>query len=766
MARHLLLFITTILLSSVQLSARTISGTVFSDADSTALTGASCRLLAGEKLLAGIMTGEMGAFRLETDEKSSLTLEISLTGYNPTEILIENGTKNIGLGTIFLNEGHALAGVTVTANAMADAKGRTIIYPSAADIKASATTLGLIQKLPLAGLDANPVNRSISVDGGSPMILINGVPATMDDLNALQPKDIDKIEFSRISPARYADRGTNGLISITLKKRSDGGQIYTWIRSALNTTFFDANLQASYHQGPSQFTLSYVPSWRNYQKVYDNVSQAYIGDDFRVDLTQNDRNPFNYAYHQMRLKYDFQPSEKTLFSATFRAMPMNSKHRVIGRTDDSFIGSYPENSSSTSHDFTPSLDLFLRHDFNASNSLEAQVVGTLASSDYRHSNTYIFDGHIEQTYATDIDSRRRSLISEINYNHSFNPETDFSAGVQNTISRSTNTYLTSDYRPVLTENNNYIYARLSRQIGKVYISLSSGAKLFWIKNDMTRRHFIRNLSNILASWNINSDWNIRASFQYAPSIPSLASLTDYPQQSTPYLISNGNPGLKVSERLTYAISATYRYRKFAASLYSAFLDVKHDVISDLIYLGDRMFLSQSVNARKRQVFQNDLQLKLSGIAGFGANVNLGVTHYNSAGAGWNHHLTSFDASMSLWWNKGPYTISYWRKIPGKYLSGHYVGKEENGDALSFEYKPDRHWTLGIDWMYMFDSKGTRYPAWNYSAVNPSVRERHISNNSNMVVLSVSYSADFGSIFRSSRRSLNNSDTGSSILKLN
>lgn len=35
----------------------------------------------------------------------------------------------------------------------------------------------------------------------------------------------------------------------------------------------------------------------------------------------------------------------------------------------------------------------------------------------------------------------------------------------------------------------------------------------------------------------------------------------------------------------------------------------------------------------------------------------------------------------------------------------------------------------------------------------------------MVVLSISYSADFGSIFRSSRRSLNNSDNGSSLLKM-
>ena len=66
---------------------------------------------------------------------------------------------------------------------------------------------------------------------------------------------------------------------------------------------------------------------------------------------------------------------------------------------------------------------------------------------------------------------------------------------------------------------------------------------------------------------------------------------------------------------------------------------------------------------------------------------------------------------------------------------------------------------------MFDVKGTKYPSWNYSAVNPGYRERYIKNNGNMIVLSVTYSADFGSLFRSAKRSLNNSDNGSSILRL-
>lgn len=750
--------------SSITLSARTISGVIYSDSDSTSVVGASCRLFSGDNFIGGTATDGRGAFELDTDIKSKLRLEVSMTGFNTAEIMIDK-SGDVKVGDVYITEGVALDEVTVTAGQMTESRGRTILFPSASDVKASSTAISLFQKLPLAGLQANPVNRTLTVDGGTPVILINGVPSTIDDFNALQPKDIARIEFSRMTPARYADSGKSGFLNITLKERNDGGQIYAWGRSAVNTAFVDANIRASYHQGPSQFSLIYVPSWRNYQKVYDNTTESYIGDDFRVDIENHDRNPFNYTYHNMRLKYDFTRDVNTLFSATFSVTPSNSRRRVIARSHDTYFGDYDNYNRTKSKDMAPSLDLFFKRNFNGKNTLEAQVVGTLSSSDYRRTNSYRYVDGTADDYVMDVDSRRRSLISEVCYSHEFSGRTSLSAGYQNTLSRSTNTYLTSDYKPVLTENNNYVYVRLGQQIGNVYISAATGAKLFWIKNDMNKRRFVRNLSSAQLSWNIGSHWNIRGAFSYSPSIPSLTSLTDYPQQQTPYLISNGNPDLKVPENFTYQLSATYRTGKFSVSYMSAIANTSNSLVDDVTYIGDRMFLSQSVNGRYRHVYQNDLTMKLSEIHGFGANLYLSLMHYESAGQTWKHHLTSFDASMSLWWSKGPFTVSYWRKLPGKYLNGHYVGKDENGDALSLEYTPDKHWTIGVDWMYMFDKKGTRYPAWNYSAVNPSYRERYIKNNGNMIVLSATYSADFGSIFRSSRRSLNNSDNGSSLLKL-
>lgn len=755
-----ILSLLTLLLAGVAgAGARTITGTVLADNDSTAIVGAVCHL---KSIHTATVTDPDGHFAISTSTTHPDTLAITATGSSPLDIIIPAGSRNIALGTLYLPDAVALRDITVTGQSMIDSRGRTIVYPAASDVKASSTTISLFQKLPLAGLDANPINRTISVDQGTPMILIDGVPASMDQVNALAPGDIERIEYSRITPARYADRGTTGLIAITLRHRSDGGQFYGWARSAVNTAFVDANIRASYHQGPSQFSVSYSPSWRNYQKAYDFTYRSYVGDDFRVDLRETDRNPFNYFSNPLRFKYVFSPSLKTLFSATFNASIDSNSRRYIGSTSDSQLGDYEYFTRAKGNAFIPSLDLFFRHDFNDRNSLEAQVVGTLSSDDYRRTNDYTIPGG---DYTMDVNTRRRSLISEISYIHTFSERTSLSAGYQNTVSHSRNTYLTTDYEPILTENNNYLYARLGQQVGKVYISASTGLKMFWVKNDLNRRHFIRNLSTVQGSWNIGHGWNFAAAFQYSPGIPSLSALTDYPQQTTPYLISNGNPDLKVAEYFTYQAMPSFQYKKFQTSLLLSYYTTNNAFIDDVSYLGDRLFLSRSVNASSDRRFDGSLYLKISGLAGFGASLNVMFRHYACAGDGWRHHLNALSGSLYLWWNRGPFTVSYWRKLPGKYLYGQYVGKDENGDALAFEYTPNKHWTLGVNWMYMFDTKGTRYPSWNLSSVSPATTDRYIKNNANMVVLTLSYTADFGSIFRTARRNLNNSDNGSSLLKL-
>ena len=163
------------------------------------------------------------------------------------------------------------------------------------------------------------------------------------------------------------------------------------------------------------------------------------------------------------------------------------------------------------------------------------MVGTLSSADYRRDNSYLGTDDGDLQYINNINNRRRSLISEVSYVHNFDQSMSLSGGVQNTLSHNTNEYLLSDFKPVLTENNNYIYARLAKQFSKVFLSASTGAKMFWARNDQLHRHYIRNLSSVTAAWYISQKWSVQGMFTYTPTIPSLGALTDYMQQTSPYL---------------------------------------------------------------------------------------------------------------------------------------------------------------------------------------------------------------------------------------
>lgn len=759
------LFLSLLLLSTfISASAAKIRGTVLSETDSTAVVGAICRLMDAETLLRATQTEENGGFSLETSTGKTLKLIVSMTGYKPTEVVLKTMGKDISLGDIYLSGDATLGEVTVSSRAIMDSKGRTIVFPTDSEVKASPTSISLFQKLPLAGLLANPVNRSLSVDGGTPMILINGVPSTITDVLALKPKEISRIEYSRLTPARYADRNVTGLISITLKKRDDGGSVYLYGRSAVNTAFVDASVSTSYHQGPSQFKINYVPSWRNYQSVYDFTKGAYIAPDFKVDLDESDRSPFDYFTNNISLKYIYSPQESTVFSAALNLDTSTNHRRVIQKTSDSQLGDYDSRGKSRGAEKTPALDLYFRRDFNEKNSLELQVVGTLGFDEYRRANEYFFADGSEQSYLNDIDSHRRSLISEVSYIHSFSDNSSLSGGYQNTLSHSSNTYLDSGHKAILTENNNYVYARFSQRIKRVFFALSTGAKLYWVKNDLNRRDFIRNISLVQASWNVSQSVNLQGAFSYSPNIPGLSALTDHPQQSTPYLVVNGNPSLKVAENFIYQLMASYSHKYFYVSATGTYMTTDNATFSDVTYLGDGQFLSQSVNSKRSQSVSGRLYFRLNEIKGFGASLSLGYSHYESAGKGWDHSLDSFSGSVYCWWTKDKFTLSYWRSFPGKSLRGHMVSKGENGDEISLVFRPNKHWAVEASWMYMFHRRGTEYPAWNYSPVNPSYRDRYIRDNGNMVTLSVTYDADFGSIFRTSRRNLNNTDNGSSILK--
>lgn len=763
MRDYIFLFLLTI---NILGNARNISGVVLSESDSVPMADARCVLTVAGENTATADTDNKGCFVISSPKKGNMLLTIEKEGFNPMDVVIESAQPTIDLGVVWLSQATMLDEVTVDGDVSFDTKGRTIVFPSKADVKASENSLSLFRKLPLDGLDADPINRRLTVLGDSPTILINNVPSSLNDLLAIHPKDIEKVEYSVLPPARYAAKGTKGYISITLRRRNDGGNVNLWARSALTTTFADAQLTGAYHQGPSQFSALFTPSWRNYRDVYDHVEESYIGSDgFRLDFASSDRNPFNYFSAPAQLKYVFAPDMATILSAALNFSSLSSHRRAYGTTLDFLKNDFDFDNESRSKTINSSLDLYFRRDFNPKNTLEIQMVGTLSNDKYRRDNVYTYHSGDVENYLVDVHSNRRSLITDASYSHHFSERTELSAGLTNTLSHSENRYITTDYNPTLTENNNNAYISLGQLVDRVYLNLRTGMQFNRMRNDDNRRHYIRNFSAVQLQWTPRRWFTLSARANYNSGIPGLTSITDYAQQITPYLISNGNPNLKTAHYIYAALNPSFRYRKLTVNASVSFSKSFNSTYSDVSYIGDGMFLSQTVNSDFDNTWAAVLQVQMSNLKGFGFNVRLKYMHAATCGAGWRESLASWSGVVNLWYNYRKFIFSYYRKFPGKDLFAQTVTTEENGDALQVTFQPDEHWSIQASWMYMFEKHGTKYPTWRRSAVNPSYTNRYIRDNSNMVCISVSYTADFGSIFRSARRTLNNSDNSSSILKL-
>lgn len=65
---------------------KTIRGIVLSDADSTAVIGAQCRLKADTTIIARGVTDDDGRFALVVDNKGDATLTVSMIGYGETTV--------------------------------------------------------------------------------------------------------------------------------------------------------------------------------------------------------------------------------------------------------------------------------------------------------------------------------------------------------------------------------------------------------------------------------------------------------------------------------------------------------------------------------------------------------------------------------------------------------------------------------------------------------------------------------------------------------
>jgi len=217
----LLLLIT----STINAQDKVIEGTVF-DETGQPLPGASITI---KGTSTGVSTDFDGKFKINVDEKDILT--ISYVGYIPQEVPVIGKTninikliedKNlldevvvVGFGTQKKEDVTGAASFVKMDKIIAD---RPIVN-SAQALEGIAAGLTVESRSGQPGSTGTSLNiRGInSINGGSPLVLVNNVPMSLSDVN---PKDIESVSVLKDAAASsiYGSRAAFGVILITTKK--------------------------------------------------------------------------------------------------------------------------------------------------------------------------------------------------------------------------------------------------------------------------------------------------------------------------------------------------------------------------------------------------------------------------------------------------------------------------------------------------------------------------------------------------------------------
>lgn len=214
---------------------RIITGTVTSASDQFPLMGATILIKGTSK---GTQTDFDGNFSIEAPKGA--TLIISFVGFATQNILVENQTI---INVILQEEFNALDEVVVTGyatqqrNTMATSVSKldTKVLQSAPRANAATALQGMVAGLRVTQNTGQPGSTpSLTLrggtsygGGGSPLILIDGVPGSFYALNS---DDIESMEVLKdaASTAIYGARAANGVILVTTKKGKAGRSNITY----------------------------------------------------------------------------------------------------------------------------------------------------------------------------------------------------------------------------------------------------------------------------------------------------------------------------------------------------------------------------------------------------------------------------------------------------------------------------------------------------------------------------------------------------------
>lgn len=753
----------------------TVSGTVCDTKEP--LAGAIVALCAPDSVEV-LSTGcdENGKFTLQKANLTSNMLKVSMTGYTTTYVSLPSNADHIETGAITMtNSSVELNEVSVAASGIINGIDKYTVYPREILLKNSASSLNVIASLSLPGLEVNPAMRTALIDGKNIIYQINGAPKSLNQILAIRPERISRIEYSDNPPIRYQNDNAGGVINFILKEKPSGGDLYQYTMGGLTCGIANNSTQVSYNYKDSEFTLGYNLELRDYRHNEVEREESYLAQSPTLSKVYDTKvGKMSYNTNDIIFTYAYVPHQGTMFLATaswnFGSNKWLTRNENFDFSDGLLTSSSDNNRNIKGSNSIPSLDLYLRQELRDKSTLEVNGVLThiKTTSDWEQ-DFYYSSGKYER-YINNVDNKKTSAIGEVSW---LKPIKNVSLrlGVKNRYSMTHNRYTTAtnDDSTELESEDLYLYSELSGQTGKLGYTIGYGFRYFKIDNGSLCEDHLCNLAKARIKLGSFGGFTANASLNFGPQLPPLGSMDDTEQVIDNLTMRVGNPKLKPAQMIIGSITTTFRCNDNFSTYLRGRIQRIWDPLFQEITFKDGYYITKTVNADRyiNQHLEWNLSYtyNINESAYIKANIKPTVDHYVTAGnPSFRHTLTNWSVYGQLSFFYGNWSVFASVSPSSKSLYGEVESYTGPTTSLLVSWRwHDFTFTGFYQWIAY--SKGDYKWRRNLSAINPSAYYSIIRDNANMIAASVSYNLNFGRQYSKKSRSIKNKDqsTSASIL---
>lgn len=764
--KQILLFIELALVQVSVYAGNTISGRIIDEEEGSPLIGATTSILdVRGNFVTGITTDIEGRFTIKNVNNGNYVLQSQYLGYNDVLIEISNLDRDIDMGDIRLTVSTvSLDEVVVSGDRVIKKSDRQMILPTQEQKRVATNGINLLQQIPISRISVSPIDKTIKTTLGEEVQLrIDGVEATKEEVGAIRPEDVIRVEYHDNPGLRYG--GAAAVLDYITRKKEEGGNIAgDFTNGITHLGYGEYNLSAKYNWKKS--AISAVASWqrRDLEWTRENYEEFTYPDYTIHNKELGEPTKVKFDYMNLALNYN-RTNERSVFNVALRNSYDDKPNSVTDRNSTLYQGDkiYSISDKLQQRSYIPSLDIYYQLNLKNDQYLYFDVVGTYIGSSSHREYSMVEIGSEDNTPAiiSQTEGDKYSIISEAIYEQPLG-KGKMTAGFKHTQAYMNNVYDGNISSKVsMNTADSYLFAEYNQQIERFSYTIGiGGMRTLHEQGDLSQEKYIFR-PTVTLSYNAPKNFYFRYNTYMSGYSPSLSDLSNVAQEIDIYQIRRGNPNLHSVTFVSNSLTASWKCKYVNIELFGRYSFDHKPIMEETLYENNR-FVRTIANQKgfHRLNLQSTIQI-FPWKEHIMIKLNPFFNRYISNGNKYTQTHSNFGfqgniAAMYKNWVVMSEISTSFHSLWGETLS-----RGESLHSIAVGYNHEKFCIQGM--ILNLFTKRYEQGVENHSELAPNKQLAYSTQLSHIVMLNLSFNFDFGKQNHSGGKRINNSDRDSSLL---